>query len=210
MHNTSPTFTTHGVEDVSMPKVAARLHEPKSTHAIWTDTRAHHFSMASEPQTCSLLRTLAASKPGGRFLELGSGTGLSTAWLLDGMDDASHLTTVDNDKSLLSILTRHLGQDPRLDIICSDGDEFLQSIQGQQFDFIFADTWAGKYRLLDEALALLNPGGIYVVDDMLPRPSWPAGHAERAIRLIATLEQLDDFRITRMSWASGIIIAVKH
>ena len=42
--------------------------------------------MPSDPLTCTLLRTLAASKPGGQFLELGSGTGLSTAWLLDGMD----------------------------------------------------------------------------------------------------------------------------
>jgi hypothetical protein len=35
------------------------------------------------------LRTLAASKPAGRFLELGTGTGVATAWLLDGMDHAS-------------------------------------------------------------------------------------------------------------------------
>jgi len=81
----------------------ANLREPEVIAAIWADTRASGFNMASEPRTCSLLRTLAASKPSARFLELGSGTGLSTAWLLDGMDARSRLTTVDNDKSLLSI-----------------------------------------------------------------------------------------------------------
>ena len=80
------------------------LHEPTSIAGIWADTRASGFTMASEPLTCSLLRTLAASKPSARFLELGSGTGLSTAWLLDGMDSGSHLTTVDNDETLLSVL----------------------------------------------------------------------------------------------------------
>jgi len=70
------------------------LSEPKSIASIWADTRAAGFTMASEPLTCSLLRTLAASKPAARFLELGSGTGLSTAWLLDGMDSKSRLTTV--------------------------------------------------------------------------------------------------------------------
>lgn len=187
----------------------SNLHEPKSIQAIWADTRAAGFTMASEPLTCSLLRTLAASKPGGHFLELGSGTGLSTAWLLDGMDSNSRLTTVDNDESLLSILRNNLGEDPRLTVVCADGDDFLRSLSGQHFDFIFADTWSGKYRLLEEALALVSPAGLYVIDDMLPQPNWPEGHAKKVAHLVAALEQRSDFRITKMSWASGVIIASK-
>jgi predicted O-methyltransferase YrrM len=185
------------------------LNEPPSIPAIWADTRAAGFTMPSEPLTCSLLRTLAASKSSGHFLELGSGTGLSTAWILDGMDATSRLTTIDHDEKLLSILKKHLGSDPRLTVACSDDNEFLLSLAGQKFDFIFSDTWAGKYRLLDEALALLNSGGIYVIDDMLPQPNWPDGHDLKADRLVATLEQRSDLRIVKMSWASGIIIAIK-
>jgi len=51
------------------------LNEPASIQAIWADTRTAGFTMASEPLTCSLLRTLAATKASGRFLELGSGAG---------------------------------------------------------------------------------------------------------------------------------------
>ena len=54
-------------------------------------------SMASEPKTGALLKTLAASRPAGRLLELGTGTGISAAWLLAGMDRAATLITVDND-----------------------------------------------------------------------------------------------------------------
>lgn len=187
----------------------SNLNEPQILHAIWADTRASGFTMASEPLTCSLLRTLAASKPSARFLELGSGTGLSTAWLLDGMDSESHLTTVDNDEALLSILKRHLGADSRLSVVCADGDEFLQSLHGQHFDFIFADTWSGKYRFLKEALDLLAPSGLYVIDDMLPQPNWPEGHAEKVANLIATLEQLKEFSVTKLSWASGVVLATK-
>ena len=185
------------------------INEPKSIPAIWADTRAAGFTMASKPLTCSLLRTLAASKPSARFLELGSGTGLSTAWLLDGMDSESHLTTVDNDESLLSILKRNLGTDPRLKVVCSDGDDFLRSLRGEHFDFIFADTWAGKYRLLHEALELLNPAGLYLIDDMLPQPNWPEGHAEKVADLVTTLEEMEGFRVTKLSWASGVILATK-
>ena len=184
--------------------------EPQAIPAIWADTRAAGFTMASDPLTCSLLRTLAALKPGGRFLELGSGTGLSTAWLLDGMDETSRLTTVDNDESLLSVLKNNLGNDPRLAVVCADGDEFLRSLSGQHFDFIFADTWSGKYRFLEEALALVSPSGLYVIDDMLPQPNWPQGHAEKVAQLISTLEQRDDFRLSKLSWASGVILAVKR
>jgi len=188
----------------------SHLNEPAAIAAIWADSRACGFTMASEPLTCSLLRTLAAAKPAARFLELGSGSGLSTAWLLDGMDAASSLTTVDNDAALLAILKKHLGADLRLTVACADGDDFLRSLQGQRFDFIFADTWAGKYRLLDEALALLNPGGLYVIDDMLPQPNWPEGHVEKVADLVATLEQREDFRLTKLSWASGVILAARR
>lgn len=188
----------------------SNLKQPKTIPALWTDTHASGFTMASEPLTCSLLRTLAASKPSSRFLELGAGTGLSTAWLLDGMDPASRLITVDNDDALLSVLKKHLGADPRLSVVCADGDEFLQSLRGQSFDFIFADTWPGKYRLLEETLDLLAPGGLYVIDDMLPQPNWPAGHADKVAGLIDFLEQLKGFCVTKLSWASGVILATKR
>lgn len=46
---------------------------------IRRDTEAIGFTLASDPKTGSLLRTLAALKPGGQFLELGTGTGVGTA-----------------------------------------------------------------------------------------------------------------------------------
>ena len=165
--------------------------------------------MASEQLACSLLRTLASTKISGNLLELGSGTGLSTAWLLDGMDKSATLTTVDNDEAVLSILRKHLGNDPRLTVSCMDGEEFIASIQGQRFDLIFADTWAGKYRMLQQTLDLLKPGGLYVVDDMLPQPNWPEGHSKKASELISILESDKTLRVTKLSWASGIIIASK-
>jgi predicted O-methyltransferase YrrM len=182
---------------------------PKSITAIDADGESIGFTMPSEPLVCSLLRVLAASKPAGNFLELGSGTGLSTAWILDGMDANSRLTTIDNEESLVQILRRHLGSDPRLTVVCGDGDEIVPSLAGKQFDFIFADAWPGKYRFLAETLSLLKPGGIYVIDDMLPQANWPERHDQKATALIADLEKRRDLRLVKMSWASGIILATK-
>ena len=85
----------------------------------------------------------------------------------------------------------------------------MRSLRGEHFDFIFADTWAGKYRLLHDALELLNPAGLYVIDDMLPQPNWPEGHAEKAKDLVATLEKMEGFRVTKLSWGSGVVLATK-
>jgi predicted O-methyltransferase YrrM len=185
------------------------LNPPSQIQSIDADSRAIGFDMPSAPLTCALLRTLAASKPQGKFLEIGSGTGLSTAWILDGMDAKSQLITIDYQQSFLDILNRYLGCDPRLKVICGEGDDYLKSLTGQQFDLIFADAWSGKYQCLDEALALLKPGGIYAIDDMLPQPNWPDGHTAKVNLLISILEDRKDLQVVKMSWASGIILATK-
>jgi predicted O-methyltransferase YrrM len=144
---------------------------PQTYFDIDKATKENGFTMPSEIKTCSLLRTLAASKPSSKFLELGTGTGLSTAWILDGMDKDSMIISFDNDESLLNIAHTFLGNDTRLNLVKSDGEDWVKTNAGQKFDYIFADTWHGKYLLLDEVLEMLNKGGFYIIDDMLPQPN---------------------------------------
>lgn len=182
---------------------------PKTYFDIDNATKESGFTMASDIQTCSLLKTLATSKPSGKFLELGTGTGLSTAWILDGMDSNSTLISFDNDEKFLNIAHKFLDEDKRLKLVLSDGEDWVKSNLGQKFDYIFADTWHGKYLLLDEVLEMLNKGGLYIVDDMLPQPNWPDGHQEKAVNFVKYLESRSDLALTKQNWATGIIIAVK-
>ena len=182
---------------------------PDSYFAIDQATKALGFTMPSEMLTCSLLRTLAATKPSGKFLELGTGTGLSASWILDGMDPKSTLVSIDNDKAVLDIAKTHLGKDSRLSLILSDGEDWVFTNREKRFDYIFADTWHGKYLLLEEVLDMIHPGGLYIVDDMLPQPNWPDGHAEKAINFVKKLESRTDLTLTKINWATGIIIGVK-
>ncbi|GAB3555964.1 O-methyltransferase [Spirosoma fluminis] len=177
-------------------------------HEIVSASAELGFSMNVDLLAASLLRTLARSKPGGNFLELGTGTGLSTAWLLDGMDEGSTLVSVDNDPACLAIAEQFLGADNRLQLICQDGEEWLNA-NTESFDFIFADTWAGKYLQLDKALSILKSNGIYLIDDMLPQPNWPEGHQAKADRLVAQLESRDDLILTKLAWSTGLVIATK-
>lgn len=182
---------------------------PKTYIEIDEATRISGFTMASDVLICSLLRTLAASKPSGKFLELGTGTGLSTSWILDGMDYDSSLISIDNEPKFLEIAKKFLGYDKRLNLLSTDGGKWIEDNRHQKFDYIFADTWHGKYLLLDEVLSMLNKGGLYIIDDMLPQPNWPDGHQEKAIKLINYLETREDLLLAKQVWATGIIIAVK-
>jgi len=182
---------------------------PSAYNAIKVATEASGFTMPSEVLTCSLLKTLAATKPGGKFLELGTGTGLSTTWILDGMDESSTLISIDNDETLLNIAKENLGVDKRLKLICADGGDWIKQNASQKYDFIFADTWPGKYLLLDEVLDMIGKGGIYIIDDMLPQENWPTGHAEKATDLISYLDSREDLILTKMGWATGIVIITK-
>ena len=67
---------------------------PKEIPKIEEMTKALAFDMASVHELGSFLRSLASTKPSGHFLELGTGTGLSSCWILDGMDQSSSLTKI--------------------------------------------------------------------------------------------------------------------
>lgn len=185
------------------------LRLPSALELIESDTKALGFNMGSERTAGSMLRMLAASKPSAQLLELGTGTGISTAWLLDGMDADSRLTTVDNDEVCVEIARLNLGKDSRVEFYVADGSEFLSSLEGRQFDLIFADTWPGKFWDLDTALALLKPSGFYVIDDLLPQPNWPEGHAPKVAELIRALSARSDLVVCQMAWSSGLLLAVK-
>lgn len=168
------------------------------------------FGMPSDRYIGTVLKTLISSKPSGRFLELGTGIGLSLSWMIDGMDSDSNLITVDNDPELITIAEHYFGHDDRIEIVGIDGSEWIKTFQGEKFDLIFADAWPGKYSEIDEILDLVKVGGFYVIDDMTVQPNWPEGHHDNADSLVAYLENRKDFVLTKLNWSTGLIIAVRN
>ena len=182
---------------------------PKGFADIEIASQSIGFSMPSDLQTGALLKTLAGSKPKSNILEIGTGTGLATAWLLAGMDANSSLLSIDNESAYQTVAEGVLGSDPRLRLICTDAGEWLEENKDQKFDLVFADAWPGKYANLDAALNSLATGGIYVIDDMLLQPNWPEGHDDNVDKLVADLEGREDLHLVKMAWSTGILLATK-
>lgn len=188
------------------------LNPPPVINELAQTATSLNFTISSDLLTGSLLRTLAASKPGGEILELGTGVGMGTAWLLAGMDAAAHLTTVDRNEETTASARRLMGSDPRVTFQLMDGTAFIHSCHEQQrmFDLIFADSVPGKFAALDETLAILKKGGLYVVDDINPQPGWSADHLPKVEHLLSVLESRVDLSITKLNWSVGLLIAVKR
>ncbi len=185
------------------------LNIPKIHSEIERKSEEIGFSMPSDLYVGTLLKTLISSKPKGRFLELGTGIGLSLSWMIDGMNPDSKLISVDNDPKLISIVRQYFGSDDRLTLVCQDGTEWIKGYRGEKFDLVFADAWPGKYSEADEILDLVKIGGFYVVDDMKAQPNWPEGHQANVDGLVDYLEKRRDFTLTKLDWSTGIIIAVR-
>jgi predicted O-methyltransferase YrrM len=184
--------------------------DPEGYAALRADSAA--FDMASDKTTGQWLRALAASKPQGRFLDLGTGTGLSACWILDGMDAGSTLLTVDNDPALVAVARKHLGHDPRLSFVVDDGEAVLRRLgaEGARFDFIFADTWPGKIYHRDLALDLLADHGLYLVDDMRPAADWPDEHAANMAALVADLNGREELVCVQLDASTGLMICARR
>ncbi|MFI5782871.1 O-methyltransferase [Nocardia sp. NPDC051570] len=167
------------------------------------------FAMSCTNRTGALLRTLAASKPGGRILELGTGAGVGAAWLLSGMTTNSQLVTIETDRAVADLARGVIGPDPRLTLSITDADSWLDDYTGSGFDMVFVDCRAGKFRRRDDLLEYLLPGGIYIGDDLLPQPTWPVGQQTRVGRFLAEIPTQSGLRVALLNWDSGLVIGTR-
>ncbi|QNE77221.1 hypothetical protein F0344_23755 [Streptomyces finlayi] len=179
---------------------------PTALDDILIDAAELGFAMSCEDRTGSLLATLAASKPGGHMVERGTGVGAGAAWLLHGMGADAHLTSVEMDSDRQAIAARHLGADARVAFETADADAWLDAYSGPPLALAYVDCRPGKFHRLEDLLDLLAPGGLYIVDDLLPQPTWPSDHQPRVDAFLEQLPGHTNLPGTATTWASGLVI----
>ena len=182
---------------------------PKNLNQILEITKKMNFTALCEEKTGVLLRLLASTKPGGQFLEIGTGTGVSTCWIIDGMNEESVLETVEINEENQSVAKRFLGERNNVEFYLEDASNFIMKIE-KKYDFVFADSFPGKFNLKEKVLESINVGGYYIIDDLVPQVNWPDDdHPIKVRDLIRDLENDKRFQILKLNWASGIIVCVR-
>ena len=167
------------------------------------------FEYSCDDRVGQLLAALAAAVPAhGRILELGTGVGVGTAWLVQGLGGRGdvELVTVELDPGRAA-LARHHRWPGYVDFVSGDAVALLPTLG--QFDLIFADAPGGKWEGLELTIAALRPSGVLVVDDMEPQLQWTDEQAGRQEDVRRTLLDHPALTSCELTWASGVMLSAK-
>ena len=167
------------------------------------------FSLSSEPVAGRLLAALTASVPaGGRILEIGTGVGTGLAWIWHGLGSRCDLSVVSVEIDEQRFKQATLETWPSFFRLIHGSIFELYSSLGQ-FDLIFADSGAGKWDGRDSTLAAVKPGGVLLMDDMMP-PQWHFDkHEQLNAEVRTSLTTHPDFVCAELAVATGILVATR-
>jgi len=118
-----------------------------------------------DPITGAVLRLLAATTGARAVVELGTGAGVSTLWLLQGMRPDGVLTSVDTEGehqrlARQSLLEAGYGSG-RVRLISGRALDVLPRLSDGAYDLVFCDAASSENaEYLEAALRLLRPGGV--------------------------------------------------
>jgi len=126
------------------------------------------YVQASRTETGRLLATLAATRTG-TIAECGTGCGVGAAWLRTGAPKATRVITAELDPALAHGVMDMFADDD-IDVMHADWTSLADH---GPFSLIFLDAGSAKTWPRDEIVDLLEPGGMLVLDDFVPCPTWP-------------------------------------
>jgi predicted O-methyltransferase YrrM len=158
------------VVDTVTPEVSSWIADwqPEDEALTAARGRAAEVGVAAvDPATGAVLRLLAASVGAKAAVELGTGAGVSTLWLLRGLTPDGVLTTVDSDGEHQRLAKASLADagvpSGRVRLIQGRALDVLPRLSESAYDVVFCDAARSENPdYLNAALTLLRPGGLVV------------------------------------------------
>jgi predicted O-methyltransferase YrrM len=139
---------------------------------VTSDDPGHGRGSASLPGTGRFLAMLAAGCTGGSIAELGTGTGIGSAWMAAAMPADCRLVTAEIDPVRAAAAAEVLGGDDRVRVLTGDWAALLPPLG--PYDLIFCDSRVRDAETFGGLVDLLTPGGRIVIDDVTPVLALPA------------------------------------
>jgi predicted O-methyltransferase YrrM len=172
------------------------------------------------PGAGAALAVLAAGVGAKAVVEIGTGAGVGSIWLLRGMTPDGVLTTIDvepeHHRAAREAFTEAGIPSNRVRLISGRALDVLPRLTDGAYDLVFCDADKTEYPdYLEQALRLLRPGGVVVFDNALwhDRVADPTQRDEdtTAIRELGKTVR-DDERLTSVLLAAGdgLLVAVKR
>jgi predicted O-methyltransferase YrrM len=172
-----------------------------------------------DPGTGAALRVIAAALQAKAVVEIGTGAGVSSLYLLHGMPADGVLTTIDveveNQRAAKAAFAEAGLRSNRTRLIPGRALDVLPRLTDAAYDLVLLDADVVEYgAYLQQAVRLLRPGGIFAVDNALwqGRVADPAQRdpSTTAIRELGKAIRDDDTLLcTLLPCGDGLLLAVK-
>ena len=163
---------------LELPEIVEEAHRRAVDLGFDLRAEGNRAGSAAGPSCCldevgALLRVLVASRPGGRIGEIGSGAGVGTAWMADGLNSNARLTTVELEPRLAEAVRDGFARRADVDVLTGDWQDAFA--ERAPFDLLFADGGGvGSRQAAGRAAAqLVKPSGLVILDDLTPEALWP-------------------------------------
>jgi predicted O-methyltransferase YrrM len=159
-------------------------------------------------ETGRLLATLAATR-GGTMAEFGTGCGVGTAWLRSGVRNGARILTAELDESLAGAASKIFDDDAEVEVLAADWSVLREH---GPFSLLFLDSGTPSEVGVDTIVALVEPGGIVVLDDFVPCEQWPPVTAGRVDTLRESWLTDERFTAVEMMVApdSSVVLATRR
>ena len=132
-------------------------------------TEKNEFNHSCSDEVGRLLAVLARQIRDGRILEIGTGFGVGSSWILSSIAPSVQFISVDNCFEKIK-LTREAIRHKQAEFVYGDWKEVISR---GPFQFIFADAAIVKIVEGKQLLNTLDIGGMILMDDFTPEEHWP-------------------------------------
>lgn len=125
------------------------------------------------PEAGRLLQVLLAANGARRVVEIGTLGGYSAIWMARALPHGGAVLTLEREPVHAALARRYIaraGLDDRIEVREGDAHASLRALReaGEHFDACFIDAEKSGYAdYLEQALALVRPGGLILADNVL-------------------------------------------
>lgn len=190
---------------------------------VLADARAHARELGVTPVSPGVgaaLRLLAAAGNARAVVEIGTGTGVSGLWLLDGMRADGVLTTIDIEAEHQRLARRTFaaaGYAPsRTRVIAGRALDVLPRLADGAYDLVFVDGSTGEHAAcVGAAHRLLRVGGVLAISGALGggRVAEPTARDRKTValrELAKSLRDAEEWVSALLPTGDGLLCAVRR
>ena len=180
--------------------------------AVKAAARAHGIEIGTHdvsPGTGAYLRHLAQLLSAQSVVEVGTGSGVGSLWLLDGMIASGTLTSIDDEMEHSAIAKLAFAQAeiaaPRFRLITNVVMDVMTKLADRAYDLVvYRHNPEDLTYAITEAHRILRSGGVFVIDNFFGGSKVP-DPAQRDPKTIALREAGKQIKSDTNSWMSVLI-----